>query len=107
MGSKASCLSSQGYRPSGPVPCGVSHRVSHASPCLQGDRRCMLVSSGMRLARAHALPRPPPASCLEVSMRALLTALLASLALAAAVTTASAFTVINNGTISYRIDGVD
>jgi hypothetical protein len=40
-------------------------------------------------------------------MRALLTALLASLALAAAVTTASAFTVVNNGFSSYRIDGVD
>ncbi len=37
-------------------------------------------------------------------MRALFAALVASLAL---VSTASAFTVVNNGTIAYRIDGVD
>jgi len=37
-------------------------------------------------------------------MRALLMALAASFAL---VSTASAFTVVNNGTIAYRIDGVD
>src|SRR5215813_5278912 len=59
------------------------------------------------LQRASSIMPPPAPSPGGVPMRLAFAATLASLALAASAPAAQAFTVINNGLIAYRIDGID